>query len=86
MKTRQSIEQMLMALPNLAINPDDGKVLVSDNGWLVPHLCRYRGKWQLYWSNGNYWYIQDTEGDTPTEAIQKAYDYCVEQGWIKEEE
>lgn len=86
MKTRQSIEQMLMALPNLAINPDDGKVLVSDNGRLVPHLCHYRGKWQLYWSDGNYWYIQDTEGDTPTEAIQKAYNYCVEQEWIKEEE
>lgn len=30
MKTRQSIEQMLMALPNLTIDPDDGKVLVSD--------------------------------------------------------
>jgi hypothetical protein len=86
MKTRQSIEQMLMALPNLALDPDDDKVQVSDNGELVPLLCRYGGKWKLYWSDGNNWYIHNTECDTPTEAIQKVYDYCVEQGWIKEEE
>ena len=38
MKTRQSIEQMLMILPNLTFDPDDDKVQVSDNGELVPLL------------------------------------------------
>ena len=41
---------------------------------------------ELYWSDDNNWYIHNTEGDTPTEAIQKTYDYCIEQEWIKEEE
>lgn len=38
MKTRQSIEQMLMILPNFAFDPNDDKVQVSDNGELVPLL------------------------------------------------
>lgn len=77
-----------MSLPTFDINPDDLVVRMSDRGEYTPFLCLCDdSKWLLYWSDGddNY-YSPVKEENTPTEAIQKAYDYCVEQGWIKKEE
>lgn len=80
------IDKMLMSLPTFDINPDDGIIQVSDKGEYTPLLCRYGSKWQLYWAVDDDYYVPNIEGNTPTEAIQKAYDYCVEQGWIKKED
>lgn len=80
------IDKILIALPTFDINIYDGKVQVSDKGVYTPHLFRYGSKWQLYWAVGDYYYLPIIEGNTPTEVIQKAYDYCVEQGWIKEKQ
>ena len=77
-----------MSLPTFDINPDDLVVRMSDKGEYTPFLCLCDdSKWLLYWSDGddNY-YSRVKEENTPTEAIQKAYDYCVEQGWIKKED
>ena len=77
------IDKMLMSLPTIDIDPDDGVARTSDKGEYIPLLCRCGSKWQLYWSDGEHYYFPVEEENTPTEAIQKAYDYCVEQGWIK---
>jgi hypothetical protein len=79
------IDKMLMSLPYFDIDPDDDTIQVSDKGDYVPILSRVGSKWQLYWSDGEHYYFPVEEENTPTEAIQKAYDYCVEQGWIKKE-
>lgn len=79
------IDKMLMSLPTFDIDPDDGVARMSDKGEYTPLLCLYGSKWHLYWSDGEHYYFPVEEENTPTEAIQKAYDYCVEQGWIKED-
>lgn len=80
----KSIEQMLTRLPYIDINPDDLVEQLSDDGEYAPLLCRCGNKWQLYWSDGERYFLPIPEEDTPTEAIQKAYDYCVKRGWIKQ--
>lgn len=80
------IDKMLMALPYIDIDPDDGIPRINDEAEYTPLLCRYGNKWQLYWADDENYFIPVKEEDTPTEAIQKAYDYCIEQGWIKGEE
>lgn len=77
------IDKMLMALPYIDIDPDDGIPRINDEAEYAPLLCRYGNKWQLYWADDENYFIPIKEEDTPTEAIQKAYDYCIEQGWIK---
>lgn len=79
------IDKMLMSLPIIDINPDNGVARMSDEGEYVSLLCRYGSKWQLYWADDENYFLPVEEENTPTEAIQKAYDYCVEQGWIKKE-
>lgn len=79
-----TIDKILMLLPTFDINLNDSTVQVSSKGVYTPHLFRYGSKWRFYWAVGDYFYLPIIEGNTPTEAIQKAYDYCVEQGWIKE--
>ena len=82
----KSIEQMLIRLPYIDIDPDDGIARMSNKGDYVPILCSYNGKWDLYWAdsyNENY-FTPVLPEDTPTEVIQKAYDYCVKRGWIKQ--
>ena len=41
------IDKMLMSLPIIDINPDNGVARISDEGEYVPLLCRYGSKWQL---------------------------------------
>ncbi len=79
------IDKMLMSLPTIDINPDDGVARMSDKGEYAPLLRRCANKWHLYWSDGENYSFPVEGANTPTEAIQKAYDYCVEQGWIKKE-
>lgn len=79
------IDKMLMSLPIIDINLDDGVARMSDKGEYAPLLRRCGNKWHLYWSDGENYSFPVKEENTPTEAIQKAYDYCVEQGWIKKE-
>lgn len=84
-KNKKSIDQMLMALPNLDIDSDD-MIQVSDKGEFTPLLRRVGSMlWTLYWSDGKICIIFDIEGKTDVETIQKAYNYCVKQGWIKKE-
>ena len=80
------IDKMLIALPYIDINPDDGIPRINDEAEYTPLLYRCGNKWQLYWADDENYFIPIKEEDTPTEAIQKAYDYCVEQGWIKKED
>lgn len=75
---------MLMRLPYIDINPDDLVEQLSDDGEYAPLLCCCGSKWQLYWSDGERYFLPIPEEDTPTEEIQKAYGYCVKRGWIKQ--
>lgn len=79
------IDKMLMSLPTFDIDPDEGTIQVRDKGEYAPLLRRCGNKWHLYWSDGENYFFPIKEENTPTEAIQKAYDYCVEQGWVKRE-
>jgi hypothetical protein len=79
------IDKMLMSIPYFDIDPDNDTTQVSDKGDYVPILSRVGNKWQLYWSDGENYFIPVEEENTPIEAIQNAYDYCLEKGWIKED-
>lgn len=78
------IDKMLMALPYIDIDPDDGIPRINDEAEYTPLLCRYGNKWQLYWADDENYFTPVLPEVTPTDAVRKAYDFCVEQGWIKE--
>lgn len=48
---------MLMRLPYIDINPDDLVEQLSDDGEYAPLLCRCGIKWQLYWSDGERYFL-----------------------------
>lgn len=74
------IEVMLTKLRNMAPNPKKENSYVFDpKGDYIPNLYFFDGEWHVTWlhkDDGDS--IYDFVGDTPTEAVEKAYRFSKE--------
>lgn len=84
-----NLEEMLMKLPYVAPTEEEGndKLEVVKVGY-IPMLYYYWDveKWCVDWihySESDSLFV--IEGNTPTEAVTNAYNYCVSKGLIKED-
>lgn len=83
-KTTPSLEDYLQALPFLKTN-DDGSFKTTDDAWAyTPTLCKSEKRWCINWVDEDLIAIKDIYGHTPTEAAEKAYNWCIDKGLIKD--
>lgn len=74
-----NVLDLFKKLPHL----NDNKEVVDDWGY-TPNLYHFDTKWHVSWMHcdDGFAFI-DFEGETPEEAIQKAFDWCIELKLIK---
>lgn len=79
-----TLEDYIGALPYLTFK--DCKLETTGNCWAyVPTLYRFEGKWIIDWIDTEESdSIKVIEGMTPFETAKNAYNWCVEEGYIKD--
>lgn len=79
-----TLEDYIGALPYLTFK--DCKLETTGNCWAyVPTLYRFEGKWVIDWIDTEESdSIKVIEGMTPFEAAKNAYNWCIEEGYIKD--
>lgn len=85
-----TLEKMLMKLPYVVPTEEEGNdklEVVKEEGY-IPNLYYYWDieKWCVDWihySESDSLFV--IEGNTPTEAVTNAYNYCLSKGLIKED-
>lgn len=83
-----TMEDYIEALPYLSVESDASgkmKFITTDNDWAyIPTLYKFEGEWLIDWIDSE---ESDSlvviKGMTPFEAAKKAYNWCVEKGFIK---
>lgn len=79
-------------LPNLTFDDDDNVIKADNKDGLAPKLQRSHSRnniWYVTWGEEAVFFddvIRLFSGNTPEEAIQEAYDWCLENHLIEEEE
>lgn len=79
-----TLEDYIEALPYLTFR--NCKLETTGNCWTyVPTLYKFEGKWVIDWIDAEESdSIKVIEGMTPFEAAKNAYNWCIEEGYIKD--
>lgn len=79
-----TLEDYIGTLPYLTFK--NCKLKTTGNCWAyVPTLYKFEGKWVIDWIDAEESdSIKVIEGMTPFEAAKNAYNWCVEEGYIKD--
>ena len=84
-----TLEDYIEALPYLSVNSDASgkmKFIKTDNDWAyIPTLYKFEGEWAIDWIDSEESdSLEVIKGMTPFEAVKNAYNWCVEEGYIKD--
>lgn len=80
---KPSLEDYIQALPYLM--PDEtGFKISNDSLSCIPELYKFKGSWYINWVDDYNFAVKNINGNTPTEAAKKAYEWCVKKGFIKD--
>lgn len=84
-----TLEDYIEALPYLSVNSDASckmKFITTDNDWAyIPTLYKFEGEWAIDWIDSEESdSLKVIKGMTPFEAAKNAYNWCVEEGYIKD--
>lgn len=79
-----TLEDYIEALPYLSFK--NHKLETTGNCWAyIPTLYKFEGEWVIDWIDAEESdSIKVIEGITPFEAAKNAYNWCVEEGYIKD--
>ena len=84
-----TLEDYIEALPYLSVESDASgkmKFITTDNDWAyIPTLYKFEGEWAIDWIDSEESdSLEVIKGATPFEAAKNAYNWCVEEGYIKD--
>lgn len=79
-----TLEDYIIVLPYFTFK--NGKLETTDNDWAyIPTLYKFEGMWAIDWIDAEESdSIKVIKGATPFEAAKNAYNWCVEEGYIKD--